>query len=370
MARSVYYFTDSPGRGGAEAALLLLIEHLDKKAWSPTLLYNDSPEVRPVAAAARELGATVRAVPPLPLGPRGLSRLPLLVRTLRRERPAVFHAHLIWPLAAAYPLAAAWAARVPGVVATFQLFPPMTFKRRSLVEQRLLGARVGRAIAVSDAIAAQVRGTLGWPGDRIVVIRNGVPVERLRRPRDPELRRALSGGSDDVVFLTTARLDPQKGIPFLLRAAQAVEGARFAIAGSGPERHRLERAAAGLGIGDRVLFLGHRDDVPALLAASDAFVLPSLFEGTPLAILEAMAAGLPVVASRIDGIDELIVDGEDGLLVPPGEPDRLADALRRVVAEPDLRARLGNAARDRVASEFSAAATAARVSRVYEDLLR
>ena len=145
--------------------------------------------------------------------------------------------------------------------------------------------------------------------------------------------------------------------------------ARFVLAGEGPERARLEADAETLGIRDRVVFLGRRDDVPELLGASDAFVLPSLYEGTSLSVLEAMAAGCPVVASAIPGTDELVVDGESGLLVPPGDVDALAVALRRMLAEPLLRERLGSAARQRAQQCFSASAAACRVTRLYEDLL-
>jgi glycosyltransferase involved in cell wall biosynthesis len=202
------------------------------------------------------------------------------------------------------------------------------------------------------------------------VIHNGIAIERVHQPPDPALRRELTGGSDDVVFLTAARLDPQKGLDVLLRAARSVEGARFLIAGAGDERTRLQHEAAALGVQERVRFLGRRDDIPALLAASDAFVLPSLFEGTPLALLEAMGAGKPVVASAIPGTDEVVVDGESGLLTTAGDADALASALRRIVADADLRIRLGSAGRQRVESEFSAASSARRVTAVYDDLLR
>ena len=155
----------------------------------------------------------------------------------------------------------------------------------------------------------------------------------------------------------------------MLRATRSVGGARFLIAGVGREQARLERHAEELGVRERIVFLGHRADVPALLAASDAFVLPSLFEGTPLSLLEAMAAGKPVVASAIPGNDELIVNDENGLLVPARDTDALAQALRRIVADPELRARLGAAARRRAESAHSARSSTQRVVEVYDALL-
>jgi glycosyltransferase involved in cell wall biosynthesis len=370
MARSVYYFTDSRQRGGAEAALLLLIENLDREKWEPTFVHGPSPALAPVAAAAAELGARVRPFPDVSLGPRGARAMARLVRDLQRERPSVFHAHLAWPLAARLPLCAALVARVPAVVATFHLFPPAPLRRTTLLQGRLLARRMGRAIAVSQAIATSLEDALGWPPRKIEVIRNGIDVERFRGTADRGLHRDLAAGSDDLVFLTVARLDRQKGVDVLLRAVQSVYGARFVIVGAGDERAQLEHAAESLGVRERVLFLGPRDDVPALLAASDAFVLPSRFEGTPLALLEAMAAGKPVVASAIPGTDEIVADGETGLLVRPNDSDALAAALRRVVSDPGLRARLGAAAGRHAAAAHSAAASTRRVEAVYETLLQ
>jgi glycosyltransferase involved in cell wall biosynthesis len=353
MARSVYYFTDSRQRGGAEAALLLLLEHLDRSMWEPTLLYVPCEPLESVAEDARRLDVAVHPVPDV----RELARV------LRHGRPSVFHAHLSWPLAARTQLAASVAMRVPAVVATYHLFPPGSFGRTASLQGKLLSMGIGRGIAVSQAVANALVERLGWPRRKLEVIRNGVPVEQFRGEPDPELRRELTAGTDDVLFLTTARLDPQKGLDVLLQAAESIDGTRFLIAGDGAERERL---AGGI----RVRILGHRDDVPALLAACDAFVLPSLFEGTPIALIEAMAAGKAIVATAIPGVDELVVAEESALLVPPGDPEALAAALRRVVVEPELRARLGAAARQRAETMFAIETSTHRVMSVYDELLR
>ena len=369
MARSVYHFTDSRELGGAEQALLLLIEWSDSRLWRPTLLYNPSAAVEPLAESAKELGAEVLPVQPMPPGLVGASRVIEFARLLRRARPAVFHAHLSWPLAAKYPLLAAVLARVPAVVATVQVYPEFRIDRSTYLQERVLAFGVDRYIAVSENIASLLGEKLGWPRHKIEVIYNGVPVDRFRLPPDPELRRELTGGSGRRILLTAARLAPQKGLDVLLRAAVHVPDGQFVLAGEGPERPRLEAEAEKLGILDRVLFLGLRDDVPELLAASDVFVLPSLYEGSSLAVLEAMAAGKPVVSSAIGGTDELIVDGESGLLVPPGDAAALALALNKVLSQGELRAELGAKARERARSSFSASTAAAHITRVYEDLL-
>lgn len=369
-SRAVYYFTDSRALGGAEEALLILIENIDRRVWRPTLLYNASPAIATLVSRARDLGAETRAVPALPLGLAGARRLSSFARELRQARPAVFHAHLSWPLAAKYALFAAVFARVPAVVATVHLFPEFHLDRSNYVQERLLAARVGRYIAVSHDIAVKLVKALHWPARKIEVIHNGIAVERFQRRFGTDLRMRLKVPANRPVFLTVARFDRQKGHDVLLQAATRIPEACFVLAGDGPERMRLERQVEQLRLRDRVLFLGRRTDVPELLAASDAFVLPSLYEGSSLALLEAMAAGKPVVTSAIPGTDELILDGETGLLVPPGNPDALALALRRVLAEPLLRARLGTAARDHAQRSFSASAAASRVAAVYDELLR
>ena len=170
-------------------------------------------------------------------------------------------------------------------------------------------------------------------------------------------------------MLTLGRLDEQKGYPVLFEAATLLPNAVFALAGEGPERRGLEALAAGLGIADRVHFLGHRTDIPRLLAACDVFALPSLYEGTSLAVLEAMAARRAVVSSAIGGTDELIDDGESGLLVPPGDAPALAAAIGRLLADRGLRESFGARARERVEADFTRQAMADRVTAIYERVL-
>ena len=281
----------------------------------------------------------------------------------------VFHAHLSWPLAAKYPLLAAIAARVPAVVATVQLIPEFRVDRSNLLQLRAMSAAVGRYIAVSRNIAVELRERFRAPERKIEVIHNAVAVDRFQVHSPPGLRAWLARGRPWPVVLTCARLDPQKGHLTLLRAAAELPETIFAIAGEGPDRARLELEATALGVADRVRFLGFRVDIPELLAASDVFALPSLYEGSPLAVLEAMAAGRAVVSSAIGGTEELIDDERSGLLVPPGDHIALAQALRRVLADPELRSSLGRHAHERVAREFTATAMARRVTGVYEGLL-
>jgi glycosyltransferase involved in cell wall biosynthesis len=356
----VLHFTDSESFGGAEQALLLLIEHLDPERFRSSLLVPDGRAPDELVERARELGADVQVAPPMPLGLHGAARVPALARQLRRGRPAVFHAHLSWPLAAKFPLAAAVAARVPAVVASVQLVPSFTPTRPSYVQGRLLAAGIGQFIAVSRDVERRLVETFGWPPRKIVVIHNGTRLEPRPMPRE-----AREG---EPIVLTVARLVEQKGLGVLLDAAAHVP-ARFVVVGDGPERAGLVEHATAAGIADRVSFLGHRTDVRDLLDAADVFVLPSLYEGTPLAVLEAMAAGKAIVATAIAGTDELVADGESALLVPPRDAGALAGAIRRLLDDPALRARLGETARRQAEAEFGAGAVARRVAALYERLL-
>lgn len=367
MDRSIYFYSDSVELGGAELALLMLIEEL-RERWSVTLLVDDLPTAEPLRERTEALGVEVRGVEPMPLGLGGTRGAARLSRRLRRERPALFHAHLSWPLAAKWATAAAVLARLP-TVATVHLIPEFRLDRSSYLQLRALARGVDRYIAVSQALADELAGRFHWPREKIEVVYNAVQTERFGCVAPERLHAELAGSERRPIVFTCARLDAQKGLEILLRAATALPEAVFAIAGDGPLGPSLERLAEELGVADRVRFLGFRRDVPQLMAAADVFALPSLFEGSPLAVLEAMAAGRAVVSSAIGGTNEVVVDEESGLLVPPGDAEALAAALRRLLGDRPLRESLAENARSRVEERFTPAAMVHRVEQIYEQLL-
>jgi glycosyltransferase involved in cell wall biosynthesis len=318
---------------------------------------------------AADLGVETWELPSMPNGVAGIAHVPAFALQLRRRSPGVFHAHLVWPLAAKNALAAAVLAHRPAVVATAQLYVDVEVPRLMRLQQRIIARGVGRYFVVSEHTGDQFRERVGWPRARIEVIPNAVDVEALRRERNPNLRRALQDGVERPLILVVARLDPQKGHPDLLAAAAEVPDVQFLLAGDGPDRLALERMAIELGVEDRVRFLGHRADVADLMAASDVFVLPSLYEGLPISVLEAMAAGLPVIATRVGGTDEAVVHGDSGLLVDPRAPSELAAAIRRVLDDRELRHRLVTGGKARVERHFTAEANVHRITTVYERLV-
>jgi glycosyltransferase involved in cell wall biosynthesis len=239
------------------------------------------------------------------------------------------------------------------------LFTPHAWSfwaRRGYVAAERLAARWCRhLLVVSEAErAAGLAVGVGSP-EQYRVILNGIDLERFAAPWRPVPGRVVS----------IARLAPQKRPDLLVRAFRRVEDAELLLVGDGPLRPEIERLVLRLGLGERVRVLGNRSDVPALLAEAACVVLASDYEGCPLTVLEAMAAGVPVVATRVGGVPELIDDGRTGLLVEPGDESALAAAIGRALAARDG---LGVAAREEAHRRFSRERMAAEIAELYEEV--
>ncbi len=238
---------------------------------------------------------------------------------------------------------------------------------------RLASKWMTLSVAVSEAIRRQVSGERRVPVSKTRAILYGVDTDRFKPLPGAAGRRGLGLKGKGPVFGVIARLTEQKGHRYLLEAASAAirrrPDLRFVFAGDGPLRQSLEAQARDLGIGDRVLFLGHRTDVPALLAAFDVFVLPSLYEGLPNAVLEAMACGRPVVATAVDGTPEVVDNGVTGLLVPPRDPARLSEALLKLAGDARLRSRMGREARRRAVGRHGVDRQVNAFHALYRELL-
>ena len=174
------------------------------------------------------------------------------------------------------------------------------------------------------------------------------------------------------MFITVAVLRQPKGIEFMIRAFASLcrrdPDARYLVVGSGDDRERLEALAGELGVSSQVIFAGMRDDIPELVAASDVFVLPTLTEALPTVLAEAAAIGKPIVASAVGGVPEMVEDGETGLLVPPADTEALAAACGRLLANPALRQRMGQAARSLAMDRFDLELHADRLCGLYDRL--
>jgi glycosyltransferase involved in cell wall biosynthesis len=366
--RTVVHYVDSDVFGGSEEAALHVMARLDPTRWRPILFHHPEPGLARMLRSAADLGIITRAIPRA-TERRRLAPVLGIRRALRDVGPSIFHAHLSWPLACRHGVLAAWLAGVPAIVGTAQLYMDFYHVPTGPRDQRLMMRALRRVIAVSQEVRERYRLTLGVAEHKLTVVHNGIPVRATLPPRDASLRAALTRGRPDFVVLTPARFHEQKGHHYLLEAAALVPDATFVLAGDGELRPAMEQRARQLGLGDRCVFLGHRSDIPDLLLAADLFVLPSLFEGLPVSVLEAMEAERPVIATDVGGTDEAVVDGVTGLLVPAGDGAALGAAIRKLRAEPALARRLALAGRERVRSNFSVEVTARGVMQVYDEMV-
>ncbi|MFO0618248.1 MAG: glycosyltransferase [Polyangiaceae bacterium] len=208
---------------------------------------------------------------------------------------------------------------------------------------------------------------------KVRVIKNGIDDARFNGVTGDRVRAELGVGPDDVLIGTAVVLSKQKGITHLMKAAEDViarcPNAKFVVAGDGPLRAELEAELASKNLGDRFRLLGYRSDIPELLSAYDIYVLPSLWEGLPLALLEAMRLGKFIVCTTVGGNPEVVDDGVHGFLVPPGEPKPLADQLVRAIEGADLRARAAKVNPERFHREFSLRAMTEGHERLFEELV-
>lgn len=241
---------------------------------------------------------------------------------------------------------------------------------------RMTSRRVTCFLALSTALARELGGRLALPAGRVRSIANGVDLaaaDRALSAARPTARRQLGIFAPEIAIACVGRLHPQKGLTHLFGAFHALlklhPTARLLLAGDGPDRPTLEETVRTLRLGPFVRFLGTVASPWPLLAAADIFVLPSLWEGMPNALLEAMAAGLPAVTTAVGAVPEMVVDGREALVVPPGDAGALASALAELAAAPARRREMGELARRRVENAYRIEATVAQTERLYEELL-
>jgi sugar transferase (PEP-CTERM/EpsH1 system associated) len=286
-----------------------------------------------------------------------------LYRLFRRERPHIVHTHAWGTLLEG--LVAARLAGVPVVIhgehGTLQLRP----HQRRL--QRMAWSTVDRVLSVSSRLAERMSAETGFPLDRITTLRNGVNLDRFRSVDRRAARQALGLAAEERVVGTVGRLVPVKDQATLVDAVGELGRsgctATLVIAGDGPERAALEARAAAQGVTLRLL--GYRPDVDVVLGALDVFALSSVSEGLSNTILEAMASGTPVVATRVGGSDEMVEDEVTGRLVAPSSSAALAHAMRPLLLDPDLRARMSEAGRRRVETDFTLAGMMTGYAKLY-----
>lgn len=355
------------GVGGAERLLEAALPHLDRDRFDYRVAYM-LPWKTALVPAFEAAGITVHDLKMrLPGDPRALARL---VALLRRERINLVHGHL--PMAGIWGRVAARLAGVPHVVYTEHNVPER-YALPTRVLNQLTYAMNDTVIAVSDEVRRAIEGySNGRP--TIVTVLNAVDADTLASvPVEREaVRREFGFPSGALLVTTVGNLTPKKRHAHLLAAAARVltrhPGARFLLVGQGPLAETLRAEAQRLKLDGRLVFAGFRPDAVSLMAASDVFVLSSIHEGLPVALLEAMALGKPSVVTRVGGIPEA-TDEASSILVPPEHPEALADGIDALLASPDLRTRMGEAARRRARVRYGVPQMVQAVEAIYAGLL-
>ncbi len=377
----ILYIIGTLDVGGTEGQLVQLVTHLDPGRFKPVVfsLSSGGPHLSALAAAA---------IPAKVMGFRGFYRgfriflhfpkvmvqLSRLVHFMRQEQPTIVHGYLFW----AYVIGtfAAKAAGVPIVIASRRgLGHFKANKPHYLFLERLANRMTDLIVANSEAVKQDVVRQEKVDPSKVRVIYNGVDLSLYRGQEvDHHLKDALALSKEAKTVGVVANFIYYKGHRFLLQACADVKRkipeVKFLLIGDGPLREELEDLAGELDLEKDVLFLGSRRDIPQLLAMVDLAVLPSLEEGFPNVVLEAMAAGKPVVATRVGGIPEAVVHGETGFLIPPGDSRALVDAIVELLSDPDRAVKMGAAGRKRVVREFPLDRMVHQMEQIYQELVQ
>jgi glycosyltransferase involved in cell wall biosynthesis len=358
--------------GGAERLVVHLMEHLSRERFAPVCICLESPRGTHYEARVRALGA------PLHFLSKGAGASGGVLRQLsalfRQYRPAVVHTHIIG-LNYAYPLMLRY--RTPARVHTVHSLAPREVGVRVGAWVRTLAFRYRFGGVVPVAVAEEVRASIqqlyGYPDPPLIP--NGVPTDEYAPDPDRRARWRQAHGIEPhaMVLVHVGRFATPKNHALLIEAfAQVRTDAPLylLLVGGGELEVAVRAQVAGLGLEPRVRFLGIRADVVDILQASDVFVLSSRVEGNPMSVMEAMAAGLPVVSTAVGGVPELVREGEMGLLVPPNDAGALAQAVQALVDAPARRQAMGAAARQHAVAHFDIRHTVRGYEQLYEGLLK
>jgi len=362
--------------GGAEQTLVALANDIDTERYDVTVwtIFDVTPLAADLDADVTIRSLSDRAHVENGYVTRATNPVAYLLAPTRfcyaaaRERPAIIQSFLLFDNVVA---------RLAGVVSPatvvtgVRVVPNDRSRFRSLLDR--LTMPLSDYVVSNSRAGAEFAVDLGAPRERVSVIRNGRDLDAFREADSQRIEAELAVGDEELVVGTVGRLLERKGHYELVEAWAAVQrhhqNARLLVVGDGPKDGAIQAHARDVGCADSIEFLGRRDDVPELLAAMDVFVFPSHFEGLPGAVIEAMAAGRPIVATPVDGTAELLDAYETGLFVPVEDPDAIAWAVTTLLDCPDLREVLGKRAQQRAVAEFSTDVMVGEFEELYECVL-
>jgi len=373
----VLHFRSSSGFHGPERQMLQLAKHMGREGFQleTLVLYRrkgDMPPVHPLVERARNHGLEAEQLEgKAKFSPRSIS---YIAQRLKRERFSLIHTHDYKA-----NILGGIAAKLTGVksIATVHLHTETTHRLRLYKIIDLLALRFfPKVIAVSGSLR-QYLIAAGLSPQKVVTVHNavdlGIFTSSVSFHNTQAVRNRLGIGSDPPIVSIIGRLTSQKGHRYFLESAKCIlevwPETRFLIVGDGPLRDELESLSLSLGIAQAVRFLGYRQDIATLMGMSDVIVMPSLREGLPYILLEALALARPVVGTRVGGIPEVIKHGETGFLVPSKDSEGLAEAIIQLLGNPEEAARLGERGRELVLREFNVETTVQKIAAVYTEVL-
>lgn len=373
----ILHVIESLGRGGAERILATNLKWLNRDKFNSVVcsLMNETDfkgEIEANGVPVTTLGLQKKT--DFNKGVIGLYQL------IKRAKPDIIHTHLFF--ANIYGRIAARLANVKRVVTTlhnpdygYEANPKMTFKARKFLD-RNTGKFINTSfIAVSEAVK---RDYVKWMGFKnINVLYNSIDLDKFRPEAHldiQQIRKGLGFEKEDFILLNIGRLHPQKGQIYLIDAMRRLKDCRdvkfkLAIVGKGALRDELHMRIKRNGLKDRVYLMGKMENVKPIIQMADVFVFPSIYEAQGIAAIEAMALQKPVIATAVDGLTEVISDGEDGLLVKPADSEMLASAIMRLYTQPDLAKRLSLRARQTVEGRFDVRKNISQLENFYSELL-
>lgn len=376
----VLHVIDHLGTGGAQEVVCQLVKYSRRQFFQPEVLtlwgYGHYWDI------LRDWGIPIHSLFPYDLetfnhyGGLHAHMFNRLFLFLTQNRFDLVHAHLLWSIMHATPMAAL--CRVPVRVNHEQVYDVVRHRLRQHRHLRLLSNRLSHhIIAGSNSIRHYLCDIEKVHASKVSLIYNGVDLEqldpRMTKRERTKWRKTWGIPRDALVVGGIGRLHPQKNFPMFLEVAAEVSArfpqAVFVIAGDGEDRAKLEELTRKLGLEEKVRFLGFVKELRELYLAMDVLLFPSLFEGTPLTIFGALAVGLPVVASRVDGIAETLRDGQDAILAPPEDKELFVDQVCRLLEDRKLAQSLARTGQETVYRSYSAEAMVRQVEEVYLRLL-
>jgi len=385
-------YTESTEPGGVTRVISMILKHASRYG-SVVLIGENTEALKPWFDDLGENGVHIRTV-----ALRGLLDITScfdisnIVRAIRLVRTAkVLHCHLHTPFSCSCIIILAGILSRTKIIVTEHYISQLKFLRRrklspipSLLREAIIALRttlkkisfryIDKIITVSESNQKFMLETFGKEIEsKTMVIVNGIETGLYRDNNAPSLSAGIDRNKNVRTVVVVAGLNNQKGHEYLFRAVpiilMKIPGAHFLLAGDGHLRKYLEELASSLGITSAITFLGFRPDVADIIRASDLFVLPSIFEGLPLSLIEAMACGKAVVATNVDGTADVVVDNVTGYLVPPRDPEQLAQKIINLLENTESRLKFGEAGKERVQKFFSADRMVQDYERLYKELL-